>query len=52
MYDFYKWDTAGSDRYRSISESIYRHSHAIIIVFDLAEEVRINFNGTNRSYLK
>lgn len=31
------WDTAGQDRFRSITSSYYRGAHGIIIAFDLTE---------------
>lgn len=31
------WDTSGSERYRAISKSWYRGSHAIVFVFDLSD---------------
>ena len=31
------WDTAGEERYRTITASYYRGAHAIAIVFDLTE---------------
>lgn len=40
LFDF-KWDTAGSERFRSLTNSNYRNSNVVIIIFDLAEEVRI-----------
>ena len=33
-----QWDTAGHERFRSITTSYYRGANAIIIVFDLSEE--------------
>ena len=32
------WDTAGQERYRSMINSYYKHSHGIILVFDLTDE--------------
>ena len=31
------WDTAGEERYRTITSSYYRGAHAIAIVFDLTK---------------
>lgn len=34
------WDTAGQERFRSITQSYYRSAHALILVFDVANQVR------------
>lgn len=36
------WDTAGQDRFKSVTSSYYRGSHGIIIVFDVTN--RYSFN--------
>ena len=33
------WDTAGQERFRSITQSYYRSAHALILVFDVANQV-------------
>jgi Ras-related protein Rab-1A len=37
------WDTAGQDRFKSVTSSYYRGSHGIIIVFDVTN--RYSFNN-------
>jgi len=32
------WDTAGQERFRSITQSYYRSAHALILVFDVANQ--------------
>ena len=32
------WDTAGQERFRSITRSYYRHSDAVVIVFDITNK--------------
>ena len=41
IYQIYqiKWDTAGQERFRSITNSYYNGSNAIIIVFDVNNQV-------------
>ena len=37
------WDTAGSERYRSLIFGYYKNSNCIVIIFDITN--RISFNG-------
>lgn len=32
-----QWDTAGQERFRNITISYYRHSHGIIMVYDITD---------------
>jgi small GTP-binding protein len=32
------WDTAGQERYRAITRSLYRDSHAVILVYDVTSQ--------------
>ncbi|KAK6039355.1 Ras family protein [Cooperia oncophora] len=32
------WDTAGQERFRSITQSYYRSAHAIVLVYDVANQ--------------
>ena len=32
------WDTAGEERFRTITTSYYKGAHAILIVFDITEK--------------
>lgn len=36
------WDTAGQERFKSLTKSFFRHTHAVIIVFDVT-----NLNSFN-----
>ena len=33
-----KWDTAGQDRFRTITNSYYRNANGIIIVYDITDK--------------
>ena len=35
------WDTAGQEKYRSISRSLYRGTHGILICFDLTKSLTV-----------
>ncbi len=37
VYKVQIWDTAGSEKYRSLTNSFYRGSHAAIFVYDITE---------------
>ncbi len=37
VYKLQIWDTAGSEKYRSLTNSFYRGSHAAIFVYDITE---------------
>lgn len=41
-YKLQIWDTAGQDRFKSVSQSFYRGAHAIILVFDLTCDVSLS----------
>lgn len=32
-----KWDTAGQDRFRTITNSYYRNANGIMIIYDLTD---------------
>lgn len=36
------WDTAGEERFRTITSSYYRGAHGIIVVFDVTDQVSYN----------
>ena len=42
------WDTAGCETFRSISNSYYRGSHAVIFVYDITK--RESFNNLNSQF--
>ena len=44
------WDTAGAERYRTITSNYYRGSHAIIFVYDVTE--RSSFENIEKYWLK
>ena len=44
------WDTAGAERYRTITSNYYRGSHAIIFVYDVTE--RNSFENIEKFWLK
>ena len=44
------WDTAGAERYRTITSNYYRGSHAIIFVYDVTE--RSSFDNVEKFWLK
>ena len=44
------WDTAGAERYRTITSNYYRGSHAIIFVYDVTE--RKSFDNVESFWLK
>jgi len=44
------WDTAGAERYRTITSNYYRGSHAIIFVYDVTE--RNSFENIDKFWLK
>ena len=44
------WDTAGAERYRTITSNYYRGSHAIIFVYDVTE--RTSFENIEKFWLK
>ena len=44
------WDTAGAERYRTITSNYYRGSHAIIFVYDVTE--RKSFENVETFWLK
>lgn len=44
------WDTAGAERYRTITSNYYRGSHAIIFVYDVTE--RKSFDNIETFWLK
>ena len=44
------WDTAGAERYRTITSNYYRGSHAIIFVYDVTE--RSSFDNIEKFWLK
>ena len=44
------WDTAGAERYRTITANYYRGSHAIIFVYDVTE--RSSFENIEKFWLK
>ena len=37
-----KWDTAGQDRFRTITNSYYRKANGIIIVYDITDRESFN----------
>ena len=39
IYDIYFWDTAGSERFKTINSIFYRGSDACILVFDLTKNI-------------
>ena len=41
-----KWDTAGQDRFKTITSSYYRGADAIIVVYDLTD--RESFSHVQR----
>ena len=44
------WDTAGAERFRTITSNYYRGSHAIIFVYDVTE--RSSFENIEKFWLK
>lgn len=44
------WDTAGAERYRTITSNYYRGSHAIILVYDVTEQT--SFDNIEKFWLK
>eukprot|EP01125_Pyxidicula_operculata_P002186 TRINITY_DN12103_c0_g1_i1.p1 TRINITY_DN12103_c0_g1~~TRINITY_DN12103_c0_g1_i1.p1 ORF type:complete len:204 (-),score=41.26 TRINITY_DN12103_c0_g1_i1:120-731(-) len=40
------WDTAGQDRFKTITSAYYRGAHAILVVYDISNPV--SFNGVSR----
>ena len=44
------WDTAGAERYRTITSNYYRGSHAVIFVYDVTE--RNSFDNIEKYWLK
>ena len=36
------WDTAGQDRFRSITKAYYRGAHCILVVFDISRKDTFN----------
>lgn len=36
-YKLQIWDTAGQEQFRSITQSFYRNSHGVLVVFDLSD---------------
>ena len=44
------WDTAGAERYRTITSNYYRGSHAIIFVYDVT--CRSSFENVEKFWLK
>lgn len=44
------WDTAGAERYRTITSNYYRGSHAIIFVYDVTE--KSSFDNIEKFWLK
>lgn len=44
------WDTAGAERYRTITSNYYRGSHGIIFVYDVTE--RSSFENIEKFWLK
>lgn len=43
------WDTAGQDRFKTITRTFYRGSHGVFVVFDLTS--RTSFRSVQRSWL-
>lgn len=43
------WDTAGAERYRTITSNYYRNSNAIIFVYDVTE--RSSFDHVEKYWL-
>ena len=43
------WDTAGAERYRTITSNYYRNSNAIIFVYDVTE--RSSFDQVEKYWL-
>jgi Ras-related protein Rab-1A len=43
IYEF-KWDTAGQERFRTITNAYYKGANAIVIVFDVSNQVIFNHN--------
>ena len=41
------WDTAGAERYRTITSNYYRNSNAIIFVYDVTERNSFDNSTTN-----
>ncbi len=44
------WDTAGAERYRTITSNYYRGSHAIIFVYDVT--CRTSFDNIEKFWLE
>ena len=56
-FNIHIWDTAGSERYKSITKSYYNNAHGVIIVFDITNYDSFNnvidwFNDINKLCIK